>query len=246
MSELPYNDAISEFIKEHPDATPYTVFASSSTGDVPGLPSTQGAQQFMTANQEFVKNYPLASGWFIPRTTGNEPYDPTVYREQLSYGMRAEKFPADFLNDLIRSQAASTYYESESNYYNAYNATSSSATRTQMRESYDAWKATFMAQNPTFADYMTTGGAAVKRVDTLREIQQALPSAPQSPQTEHISVLMSGFQNYEQAYSVHPRELLVYEHPEPSGNAAELHGLGDSIHRGTSRRIGSLEHTYPA
>ena len=201
MAELPYNDAITEFLKEHPNATPYTVFASQSTGDVPDLPSTQGAADFMNANQSFVQDFPLASGWFIPKTTGTEPFDPAVYRTQIQYGMRAEKLPPEFLNDLIKGEAASIYYQSENNYYAAYNQVTNSAQKTQMRESYDNWKSNFLAQNPTFADYLTGGGAAVKRSETLREIQQALPSAPESPQTDHIRVLMQSFQNFEQAYA---------------------------------------------
>jgi uncharacterized protein YhfF len=60
-----------------------------------------------------------------------------------------------------------------------------------------------MAQNPTFADYMTSGGAAVKRTDTLRELQTVLDNgtAPPGPQTDHISVVMQSFRNYEQEYA---------------------------------------------
>ena len=200
MGELPYNEAINEFLKENPDASPYTVFASQSTGDVPNLPSTQAAANFMSAHSDFVKNFPLASGWFIPKTLGNQPFDAAVYRAQIQYGMRADKLPQDYLNDLIKSEAATTYYQSENNFYTAY-ANASGTTKTQMLESYDNWKSNFLAQNPTFADYVTGGGAAVKRDDTLREIQDALPTAPESAQTDHIRTLMQSFQNFEQAYS---------------------------------------------
>jgi hypothetical protein len=202
IGELGYNNGISEFMKEQPDANAYTVFHSSATGDVPNLPSTKAAGQFISQNRQFVKDYPKAAGWFIPRTLGNQPYDPAVYREQLTYAMRAEKLPSEFLTDLTKASAAATYYQSETNYYNAYAQTTGANAKAQLRNAYDQWQSTFMAQNPTFADYMTSGGASVKRVDTLRELETVLANgkAPQSPQTDHVSVMMQSFENYETAY----------------------------------------------
>jgi hypothetical protein len=203
LSELPYNEAITEFIRENPDATPYTVFASQSAGDVPNLPSTKSAQKFMSANQAFVEDHPLAAGWFMPRTLGNQPFDSAVYREQIAYGMRAEKLPANYLDDLTKAKAADVYYASENNYYTAYNQLTSSATKTQMRGAWDNWQANFLAQNPTFANYLTDGGAAVKRADTIREINSVLDTnqAPLGAQTDHIRTVMEAFNNYEQAYA---------------------------------------------
>lgn len=203
FTELPTNEAIAEFIRENPDATPYTVFDSSSAGDVPNLPSTQGVQQFMSQNGKLVSEHPLAAGWFVPRTLGNEPFDPSVYREQISYGMRNQTLPVDFLTDLTKAAAASTYYASENNYYTAYNQVTSSAQKTQMRTIWDNWQANFMAQNPTFANYVTDGGEAQKRADTLRDIQSVLDSneAPEGSTTQHVATLMEAFGNYEQAYA---------------------------------------------
>ena len=203
MGELPYNDAINEFMREQPNASPYTVFTSTTTGDVPNLPSTKAAGDFMNAHADFVKNHPLAAGWFIPRTTGPEPFDPAVYREQITYGMRSQKLPSQFLDDITKAAPARTYYQSEQNYYNAYNQTKSTQMRSQMRQSYDQWKSAFLAQNPTFADYVTSGGAAVKRDDTLRQITATLSNgtAPAGPQTDHIKTLMESFHNFEQAYA---------------------------------------------
>jgi len=202
MNELPYNTAITEFLREHPDATPYTVFMSSSAGGGQ-LPASQAAGDWLNANGQFVRDHPQASGWFIPRTTGNQPFDPSVYREQIQYGLRIQKTPAQFLDDVTMAPAAQAYYKSyDAKKQALQQAGNDTALKQGIRTTYDQWQATFLAQNRTFADYLTSGASGPRRAQTIRDLFAALddPNLPKSPQTEDVRGILTTFDNYEQSY----------------------------------------------
>ncbi len=203
FTELPYNEAIAEFLRENPTATPYTVFASQETGDVPDLPATQAAGAFMQANRGFIDQFPAAAGWFFPRTTGNGTFDPAIYREQITQDMRTDKYPSQFLQDVLMAPSASTYYEALDNEQTALNSAASASAKDTIYANFDAWKAQFLSTNPSFADYLTSGGKAVERADTIRQMRQALasPDAPQNAQVDHLNTLLQGYFNYEQGYA---------------------------------------------
>jgi hypothetical protein len=203
MSELPYDQAISEFLREHPDANAYTVFASKSNGGAE-LPAAASAAQFMSSNADFVKAFPSAAGWFVPRETGNEPFDSGVYQEQIDTGMRDEKTPSQFLDDVLVAPTAKTYY----GVYDAEQAAlakakGDSGATSQIKTTFDSWKQQLFAQNPTFADSMNSEQGRVKREDTLRELDQALTSTalPDTPQTNSIKAMMGIFDQYQQLYA---------------------------------------------
>jgi hypothetical protein len=63
---LTVDEAMAEFLRRHPDATAYTVFQSKSASGAQ-LPATDKAAKFMVDHDAFLKAYPQASGWFIPK-----------------------------------------------------------------------------------------------------------------------------------------------------------------------------------
>lgn len=203
LNEMPYDQAITTFLKENPTASPYTVFLSSTTGDVANLPSTTAAGDFINSNRAFVAAHPQASGWFIPRTTGNNAFDPSVYREQITYGMRDTKLPSQFLQDIQMAPSAQLYYTSINNEQAAIkNAGTNTAAKSQIRAGFDQWEAQFARQNPAFADYLAGGGKAVERAQTITDLQHSLndPTLPQSAQTDHIRMMVQSYDSYESAF----------------------------------------------
>lgn len=203
LNTLPYDQAITEFLKENPTATPYTVFMSETTGDVADLPSTQAAGDFIGANRAFIAAHPQAAGWLIPRTTGNGQYDASVYREQIQYGMRESKLPAQFLSDVLMAPAANTYYKSIDNEQAAITAAGTNeAAKSSIRQGFDQWEAGFARQNPAFSDYLASGGKAEERAQTISDLQSAMedPTLPQGAQTDHVRTLLESYDNFENAY----------------------------------------------
>ncbi len=205
LGELPYDQAITEFMKENPDASAYTVFASQSAGGAE-LPATKAAGTFLDSNQQFAETYPQAVGWLIPRTTGNQPYDSAVYREQIEEGLRDQKTPglingqSQFLNDILVAPASKTYYAQYDAEQTALQAAKGDATReASIRATFDQWKASFMAGNPTFADQITSSTSKANREQTIWQLQEALtdPNLPRSAQTTHVSEMLATFDQYQ-------------------------------------------------
>lgn len=203
LNTLPYDQAITEFLKENPKATPYTVFMSETTGDVADLPSTQAAGEFISSNRAFIAAHPQAAGWLIPRTTGQGTYDASVYREQIQYGMRESKLPTQFLQDVLMAPAANTYYKSIANEQAAITAAgNNTASKAAIRQGFDQWEAGFARQNPAFSDYLASGGKAEVRAQTISDLQSAMddPTLPQGTQTDHVKTLLESYDNFENAY----------------------------------------------
>lgn len=203
LNTLPYDQAVTEFLKENPTATPYTVFLSQSTGDVANLPSTQAAGKFINENRAFIAQHPKAAGWLIPRTTGNGQFDTSVYREQINYGMRNVKLPSQFLSEVVMAPSAEVYYASINNEQKAITAAgNNSSAKSQIRQGFDQWEAGFARQNPAFADYLASGGKAVLRSETISDLQASMnsPTLPQGPQTDHVKTLLESYDNFEHAY----------------------------------------------
>lgn len=201
LNELPYDQAISEFLKENPDATPYTVFMSHTTGGEQ-LPATAAAGAFVRQNKAFVDAYPQAAGWFMPRTTGNGTYDASVYRAQMQEGLRSFKNPMDFLNDIIMAPAAQEYYQVIDAEQAALNKVGTGAQASKIKAMVDRWKVGFLSANPTYADYLTSGAKATQRGQTIRQVEDALsdPNAPDTPQTGHMRDVLDAYEAFEQNY----------------------------------------------
>ena len=205
LNELPYNDALTEFLREHPDATPWTVSKSQTTG-AEILPAATAAGKWLDANSAFVRDHQAAAGWFIPRTTGNAPFDPAVYREQIQYGLRNEKTPDQFLNDVVVAPASQTYYQ----VYDAKEAAiaanpNNTALKQQINSRFDQWRGQFLAMNPLFADSLQSSTTAARRGATIADINSSLndPRLPSSPQVDNVASMAHVFDAWEQAYIQH-------------------------------------------
>ena len=203
-SGVDYNTAISQFLAAYGEkATPYTIAKSTSQGGGT-MPATAAAGGFLNANKEFAGEYPRAMGWFVPRTVGTGPFNNAVYQQQMLEGLRVEKTPEQFLEDVNNAPAASTYY-------NVYDQVQQSlqqyahdpGMKTQINQEYDQWKQLFLSVNPNFAATLTSSAAKVRREQTVRELENALssPLLPQGPQTDHVRSLVQGFAEYMNNYA---------------------------------------------
>lgn len=99
-------DGQARYLEKHPDATPYTVFATESKG-VPVQPY-ELSQNFVNDHAALFKKYPAAAGYLVPQITDGK-YDSTVWQEQLALGMRSRKGFEKFVDDMYVSEGFSQY-----------------------------------------------------------------------------------------------------------------------------------------
>lgn len=221
LNQLPIEEATAEFMRRHPDATPYTVFQSKSASGAT-LPATTQAAEFMANNEAFLSTYPQAGGWFIPQSSSDTKFSLPAYREQLALQMRQQKSPVQFYNDLKYSEAADTYFKNRDRKdvmlegVNGPTATKlrtsdpallqqiisegagakAAGTRAQaINTSWASWKDDFLATHPVFAQELSSPDAQNRRAETVAQLHQALadPRLPDTPQNDAIRSLVGAF-----------------------------------------------------
>jgi hypothetical protein len=195
LKAMPIEDAQAEFIRRHPDATPYTVFQSKSASGAP-LPATAETVGFMNANQEFLKTYPQAGGWFLPQQPPDSTFNIVAYREQLALELRNRKSPEQFTKDVYYAQAADQYFRSRDRKEAALTAAKGDSRKTQaIAHAWDGWKADYLATHPVFAAELQAPDAEIRRQETIGQLRRAMddPRLPSSPQTESIRTLLDGY-----------------------------------------------------
>lgn len=227
LGQLPIEEATAEFLKEHPDATPYTVFQSKSASGAT-LPATESAARFMEGNDAFLRTYPQAAGWFVPQSPDDTKFSLPAYREQLALEMRQRKTPDQFYEDLKYAEAADQYFKNrdrknvmlegvngdtatrlrETNprllaqFIAAGAGTKASSRRAQdINGAWATWKDEFLAAHPVFAQKLASPDAQIQRQQSLDQMRLALqdPRLPQSPQVDSIRELVGAFDDMQAA-----------------------------------------------
>ena len=205
LNELPYDQAITEYIKEQPDATAYTVSESKAEGYTPATDSTL---KWLNTNQAFAAAHPDAAAWFAPRTGG--AFNPAAYREQIALGLRVPKDVYNegdasnpgFLDDVVKARASNAYYTTLDSYEKSYDATTDSTQHQQLTNQWDQWKAQFFKRNPLFQQFIDSGSGTTKRDQVMQDMDAALndPSVPKSTQTDELRTLNNTYNLFKDNY----------------------------------------------
>ena len=179
-----YEQGVATFMQRHPDATAMTVFQTQDkTGGF--LPSTQASMGFMQSNNQLFSKHKLASTFFIPAPDTKGPYDLAAYQQQLRDGLRQQKTPEQYINDITYQESANFYYGVLN--YKDQQVASGAITAAQGSAVWTQFSQNFMAANPLFAASYTPSGE-LKREQIMIDVGNAIVdhSAPPGPQTEAL------------------------------------------------------------
>ncbi len=180
------------YLEAHPDATPYTVFATKTTG-VPVQPY-EISQAFVDEHHALFKKYPSAAGYLIPQVK-NAQYDSATWQEQLALGMRHRKGFDEFVNDMYVSEGFAQY-DRDLKVHQAQIA--------QLGDHAEAVKAAnanwshylsdgLAKTNPVWWDYFTSSDRQNRRKRELDDLRKLVvdPAAPQSSLSAGIRELLA-------------------------------------------------------
>lgn len=207
LGELPYTQAIGEFIREHPTATAYTV-GETQIQTSGFTPATKATMDWLNAHLTFAKQHPLAAAWFVPRSGAG--FTPASFREQIALGIRTLRpvntnSPSDpgFIQEVIMSRAATIYYNTEDKYFKAYTSTTSSHEHQQLAHWWETWKAAFFKINPIFHEYITSSAGHLRRQNTIADVRAALttPHLPTSPLVPEMRSVVDAYEQFVSAYT---------------------------------------------
>lgn len=204
---LPYDKALQQFYKEHPNAVAYTV--GSTTGATSGnIPATTQDLQYTNQHVQFAKDYPAAFPWLAPRSPGQ--FNLTEFLEQESTGQRTP-LPvwdktygaASALANIMNAKASQEYYAAVDQYDQAYASTTDTNMHRQQTVAYDDWKQGFRQRNPVFAQYLDSQRGKENREATINQVRQALsdPQLPNSPAVPGLKTMLSAFDQFKAAYT---------------------------------------------
>lgn len=206
LKNLPFQDALAVFMKEHPDASAYTVFQTSTQAGDP-LPATADAMSFLNANKSFMDNHTLAGAYFLPAVDTTGKFDLQAYQTQLAEQLRLKKDPAEFWKEIAYSTAATTYFNAEDRKNQLLrNPGAVGMNYQQINQAWVSASQQFLSANPLFASQLgvtpdtpgsLTGGQSTTytRSDLLKDLVAALndPTVPQTQQTEHVRTLVNSY-----------------------------------------------------
>lgn len=194
MQNLPIEDAISEMIRRHPDATPYTVFQTKSTSGAP-MGATEEVGKFLDDNRAFVKSHVLASSWMLPQSNSDEPTERRVFALQQELGLRAHKTAEEWYTDYQFAQGASTYFKSKDAYETERAVRDDAGDRASLDSEWADWKTKYFKQHPVFADELQTRKGHTRRVNTIEDLNNAFTD-PNVPQFAHSAQLKTSLQSW--------------------------------------------------
>lgn len=207
LADLPYDQALSEFYREHPNASAYTI--GTTEGATSGnIPSTAEDLSFTNNHVQFAKDYPAAFPWLAPRSPGQ--FSLTEFLEQEATGQRSplpiwdQNYGAkSVLANIANSQASKIYYAAVDQYDAAYSSTTDSNVHKQQTQIYDSWKQSFEAAHPLFAQYLTSQQGKNNRETTIQQVRNALsdPALPDSPAVPGLKTMIAAYDQFKGAYN---------------------------------------------
>jgi hypothetical protein len=195
FKNLPIEEAISELVKRHPDATPYTIFGTKSVSGAT-LPATQASKDFLENNRKFVEKYKLGSSWMLPQAQSGDENLRSVYALQQELGLRDSKTPEEWYTDFKFGQSADVYFKSRDNYEIARAKLKSPHDRAIADENWTKWKEGYFERHPVFADEIQTRSGVQRREHTIEELHKAFRD-PDLPDFEHKTELKTMLDSYD-------------------------------------------------
>ena len=230
MAELPYDQAVTEFIKRFPNATPETIFESTTSG--PGqsgtyIPATTQAESYINANADFFTKYPQIAPWTIPLSAAKGTFSATTYNQEIGQSLRVKLNLNDVYDNMKYAEAANVYYPLETLMQAAESSTTATSLAAQatlgityqeaqtkigmpgaaeadVKARWSEFKTNFDKMHPVFSSLIASKGATsmARRTQVVAQLQDAISNTALPPSTwsSHIEILMAAYDNVQNAY----------------------------------------------
>jgi hypothetical protein len=172
---LDWDEAVTQFIKENPDGTPWTVFGTQGqTGRA--LPTTSTSLRWMLDNEDVMRKYTTAAAWLVPHDPRRDAFEWKAYNEQLAWGWRTRKGAEEFYDDLHFAAAVPLYIQIRDEHTERMNEIGSmpeSRERSDLRlQENDRWRnesEQFQSMHPVFWEKWRAGEGEARRSKILDE-----------------------------------------------------------------------------
>ncbi|MDE2022284.1 MAG: hypothetical protein KGI71_05240 [Patescibacteria group bacterium] len=225
LATMPYDQAVTEFIKAHPNATADTIFESTTGGKMGSgayVPATKAAGDYIMSNASFFDNYPQLAPWSIPTKDATGLFDATTYQSEKALGLRFPRSLNDWYDQVKYAEAANVYFPLEQAKTAAIAGTITpdqklalidagfmGGDKAALNQWWDQWKGSvtsgtgFLAAHPIFASMVGEPTASNRRSAIIGDLQDAISKGalPDTTWSHHAEALMWGFQQVQEYYT---------------------------------------------
>jgi len=205
---IPLNEAIDILVARNPDATPFTVFSTTSeAGATPSL--TDETFQIMTDNRDFFSAYRAAGPWLLPQSEADDEFSRLAYYESLALGLKTRKDFREWYYDMRFSADARAYFASR----DAFEATKaelaqmpSGATRSARNQAleiiWSEWRDSYLQMHPLFAEMLAQPEGHQRRMRVISQLEQALVDdrRPDVPHAANLRQVIVSWRSYQEAF----------------------------------------------
>lgn len=191
-----------EFLAKFPNATPYTIFKTEGAGSV-NVPETTQALDWAQTNRKFIDANGEVGSLFIPQSDTPDPNALAVYKQQLASGLRHQKSPDAFAQQVMVEQGWNDYEYIKSERDAALAAVPQDPTKQdQIHTQFAQWVKQYGMTAPVwYADYNSQSIRSGQKQSMATELVDiyAKDKQPDSPMTPLIKPLVTAYQDYEAA-----------------------------------------------
>ena len=208
---------LQEFLSKHPDATPFTVWHSSSLSGS-SIPSSVAAEKWIDDNYSLINTYPGAGILLMPTTGLSTKYNATVYNEQIAQSLRSKLDPQQATQDGTVPSYINALYIAAGNalFYKWYEQYENQIKGLSGTEKYDAEQSfwgngtsgngtvgRYILQNPVWGAWFNSDAKESDRGQAILQMTSLLKENPgiQTPIAQNTRTLLAGYKNYQNQIS---------------------------------------------
>ena len=198
FSTMPVDQAIDQFLHDHPDETADTVFSTKSVGGA-HLPVTKGVDDYLKANPELAKRYPYAGGYLLPQDPGD--MDPSAWEAELSSHLRERRTPEEWERQLHFNSVSRHYFADKAKKDQAMARAQRDEDTVALSSIRAAWSSRtkwYADTFPLFDEMLKSNERRTVRVQALSEMRSAVedPGIAHTPQVPEIATAIKAFDTF--------------------------------------------------
>ena len=196
-----FEDGMSQWIKQNPDATAWQVFGTKTHGGAP-IPATVAVWEFLNDHQELA-NYKHATAYVVPRPSPGdetEEFYAPAWSQQFGMDLRIRKTHDEMYRAIRYAEVAPRYFEERRQYQEAREIVKGTEQAAQLDYIWARRSLEFRKNHPTFWNELTSNERQLRRNRIVTELNAMVENGdvPVTNSAEATFMLLDGYNRFTQ------------------------------------------------
>lgn len=205
---LGVEEGTAKYLELNPDNTiedivnplAFTIGKNQSVSGAP-LPATEGALQFYTDNEDYLKQFPNAGPWLMPQNYDGGSRSQYAYDQQTIAGLRKRRTPEEFLAAMKFKEGSAEYFTMQTKFKDDIAAAANAGNKQLAQQLTGKMNDTLLmyrAAHPMFTEQLQGSATRQRRQDILNELHSIMrdPAQPASPQLAPLTEAVQAYDSY--------------------------------------------------